>query len=266
MQSLPGRKRGASRILVTGASSGIGAALARHYAGSGRRLMLWGRDRTRLDAVASECRARGAEAETRSIDLADPQAARAALALDDDAFAFDLAILAAGLGDIRPDGALTERPELVIELGCVNFTTPAMMATLLAGHMAARGGGRIGLLGSVAAFHDLPYAPAYAGSKAGLTRFAAALRLGMRDHGVSVTLASPGFVDTPMSRRLDCAKPFLLDVETAAARIARAVDAGRAHLVLPWPFSVLRAAQALLPGPVARAILTRTRVVQTPRG
>ena len=262
---MPDRKRTASRILITGASSGIGAALARHYAAPGRRLLLWGRDQARLDAVAVACRARGAEAQTRSIDLAAPGAARAALASDDDAHEFDLAVLAAGLGDIRPDGASTERPELVMELGAVNFTTPAVMATLLAGRMAARDGGRIGLIGSVAAFHDLPYAPAYAGSKAGLTRFAAALRLGVRAHGVSVTLASPGFVDTPMSQRLDCAKPFLLDVEVAAARIARAIDGGRAHLVLPWPFSVLRAAQALLPGPLARAILTRTRVVQTPR-
>ena len=266
MQSLPDRKRGPGHILITGASSGIGAALARHYAAPGRRLLLWGRDPARLDAVAADCRSRGAETRTRSLDLADPAAARAALAEDDAAFGTDLAILAAGLGDIRPDGALTERPDLVAELGLVNFTTPAVMATALAGAMIARGGGRIALLGSVAAFHDLPYAPAYAGSKAGLARFAAALRLGVRGRGVSVTLISPGFIDTPMSRRLDCAKPFLLDVDVAAARIARAIERGRAHLILPWPFAVLRAAQALLPGPLARAFLTRTRVTQAPRG
>jgi len=253
------------RILITGGSSGIGAALARLHATPGVELVLWGRDRDRLASVAADCRARGAVVRSRALDLADPVAALAAVREDDATTHFDLVILAAGLGDIRADGAATEDPALVRELGEVNFTTPATLATALAAAMHARGAGRIALISSVAAFFDLPHSPAYAGSKAGLTRFAGALRLGLRGSGVSVTLVSPGFIDTPMSRRLDCAKPFLMPVDVAAARIARAIAQRRTHLVLPRPFAALRAAYALLPRPLGHAILTRTRVTQTPR-
>ncbi|MCQ8278619.1 SDR family NAD(P)-dependent oxidoreductase [Acetobacteraceae bacterium KSS8] len=255
-----GRRRLEPRtILVTGASSGIGAALALRYAGPGRLLLLWGRDRDRLDRVAAECRARGAETRTRSLDLAAQDTVLAALGEDDDATPVSLLILAAGLGDMRAADSVTEAPESVLRLGAVNFSVPAAMATLIGGRMARRGGGRIALIGSVAAFHDLPYAAAYAGSKAGLARFAGALRLGLEKHGVGVVLISPGFVDTPMSRRVRSAKPFLLPVDTAADRMAIAIDRNDAHLLLPWPFAVLGGLSAMLPPFMRRAILRRTR-------
>jgi len=252
-------------ILVTGASSGIGAALAVRYAAPGRVLILWGRDRARLEAVASACRAKGGEARIRRVELTDPAGVLAAAREDDAGAPVDLAILAAGLGDIRAAGAETEEPELALEVGLVNFTAATTLATAFAQAMAGRGRGQIVLLGSVAAFHDLPYAPAYAGSKAGLVRFAGALRLGLRKAGIGVTLVSPGFVDTPMSQRLHCAKPFLMPVDEAAARIQRAVESDRPHLILPWPFAVLRLLSGLLPGAANRWILKRTRVTQTPR-
>lgn len=261
----PGRPDPAC-VLITGASSGIGAALALRYARPGCHLLLWGRNRQRLDRVADSCRSAGATVGVRSLDLADPTAALAALAQDDGDTPIALAILAAGLGDMRQTGEATERPEMVLELGLVNFAVPSAMATLLAGRMGARGGGRIALLGSVAAFHDLPYAAAYAGSKAGLARFAGALRLGVQDLGVGVVLISPGFVDTPMSRRVRCAKPFLLGADQAAASIAVAIAANRAHLMLPWPFAILRTVSALLPPPLRRLVMRRTRAEQAPRG
>jgi short-subunit dehydrogenase len=131
--------------------------------------------------------------------------------------------------------------------------------------MAQRGCGQIALLGSVAAFHDLPYAAAYAGSKAGLARFATSLRLGLRDHRVGVTLVSPGFVDTPMSRRLRCTKPFLLQPGAAAKRIALAISHDQSHLIIPWQFALIGWASCLLPPPVRRWVMRRTRVEQAPR-
>jgi len=235
------------RILITGASGGLGSALARHYARPGVHLSLWGRDVARLSAVAAACRAAGATAEWRSLDLADLEAAVAALAAEDAAAPIDLAIIAAGQGDIRAPGDRVEHPELVARLGTINFTAPVTIAAAAATHMAARNAGRIVLIGSAAGFHSLPFSAAYSGTKAGLARFADALRLGVRDHGVSVTLVSPGFIDTVARRKIPGPKPMLIQPEAAAARIARAAAAGKAHLILPWPFALLRLFDRLLP-------------------
>jgi short-subunit dehydrogenase len=250
--------------MVTGASSGIGAALALHYAAPGRPLLLWGRDAARLEAVAERCRALGALARTRVLDLLQSEAVLPAIRADDAAAPVAFAIIAAGLGDIQQEGAATERPEYVRELGLVNFVAATVIATALAERMAGRGGGRLGLIGSVAGFQALPFAAAYCGSKAGLARFAEALHHGVRRHGVSVSLISLGFVDTPMSRRLVCAKPLLLSPEDAARQIASALARGRGHAVVPWPAALLQVAN-VLPGPVRRTLVGLVRVTQRQR-
>jgi short-subunit dehydrogenase len=221
--------------------------LALRYAAPGRSLLLWGRDPDRLHATAAACRARGADAITRSLDLADIAAVHAAIEADDIAGGIDCALLVAGLGDTLAPGDAAEDPAQVARLGQVNFVAPSAMAADLARRMAARGRGHIVLIGSAAAFHTLPFAAAYAASKAGLAHFAHALRIGVARHGVRVTLISPGFIDTAAARRTPGPKPFVMPPAIAADRIARAVADGRAHLVLPWPFALLRIADRLLP-------------------
>ncbi|MET1753964.1 SDR family NAD(P)-dependent oxidoreductase [Novosphingobium sp. RD2P27] len=235
------------RILITGASGGLGSALARFYARPGVALILWGRDKARLAAVAEDCRAAGAIAETHSLDLRDVTGAVAALLAEDESLPLELALFVSGVGDIRAAGDNVEDPELVARLGTINFVAPAALAAALAARMAARGEGRIVLVGSAAAFHALPFAAAYSGSKAGLARFADALRLGVREHGVKVTLVSPGFIDTPAGRQVPGPKPLMLAPQAAAACIAGAAARGRAHAIMPWPFSALRLLDRLLP-------------------
>jgi len=236
-----------TRVLITGASGGLGLALARVYAAPGCTLVLWGRDRARLEAVAALCRDAGAEAAIRMLDLTDLSAAMAAIEAEDAAGAIDLAIFAAGLGDIRAAGALVEDAAQVARLAIVNFVAPSAMASALAARMAARGRGRIVLVGSAAAFHALPFASGYAGSKAGLARFADALRIGVARHGVAVTLVSPGFFATAAGRTTPGPTPFLMTADVAAARIARAAERRRAHAIMPWPFAVLRLVDRALP-------------------
>lgn len=244
-----------NRILITGASSGLGAALARHYASPGRTLILWGRDRARLDSVAASCREAGARVTIRSLDLSDSAAAIVAVGQEDDAGAIDLALLVAGLGDTRAPGSLVEDAAQVARLGTVNFVATAAMAAALADRMVRRGEGQIVLVGSAAAFHALPFAAAYAGSKAGIARFAQALRLGVKANGVRVTLVSPGFIDTPGGRKASGARPFALHPPDAAARIAKAAARGQAHAIFPWPFKVLRWTDRLLPRPLRDRLL-----------
>ena len=174
---------------------------------------------------------------------------------DDEADPVDLAIFAAGLGDVRAAGAVVEDAGVVARLGTINFVAPAAMAAALAERMARRGHGRIVMIGSAAAFHALPFAAAYSGTKAGFARFAEALQIGVRQHGIKVTLVSPGFIDTTAARRTGGARPLSTQPDVVAARIARAAALGQAHAIMPWPFNLLRWFDRLLPRPLRERLL-----------
>lgn len=234
------------RILITGASGALGAALARARAAPGAALLLWGRNEQRLAVTAAACRSAGADVETLSIDFSDTAGMLAAIAETDAANPIDEALLAAGQGDTAAPGARAEDALQVARLAIINFAAPAALAAALADRMAARGHGRIVLIGSAAGFHALPFAPAYAGSKAGLTRFADALRLAVAGQGVQVTLVSPGFIDWPGGGR-PIPRALMTPLPAAARLVLAAADAGRAHVILPWPFAVLRLVDRLLP-------------------
>lgn len=235
------------RILIVGASGGLGSALALQYAAPGRTLLLWGRNHDRLAAVSDACHAVGAQTIVQSLDLQDSAAAIAATRAADESGIIDLVLIASGSGDIQAADALVEDPDQIARLGLVNFVAPCVIAATIAERMAARGEGHIVLIGSAAAFHALPFAPSYAGSKAGLARFAEALRINVAKHGVRVMLVSPGFIDTAAGRAVAGPKPLLLTPAAVAARIAGAVARQQAHLVLPWPFALLRLFDRLLP-------------------
>ena len=246
------------RILITGASGAIGGALARRLAAPGTHLLLWGRDMARLTLIATIGRAAGATVELRQIDLADTAAALAAIAADDSAGRIDSALLAAGQGDAVPPGQIVEPAEQVARLAVVNFAGPAALAAALATRMVARGRGRILLVGSAAAFHALPHAPTYAASKAGLARFADALRLAVAPHGVTITLVSPGFIDWAGGGR-PVPRALLLPLEEAARRILAAFDAGVGHAIIPRRFALLRLLDRALPGVARDALLRRLK-------
>ncbi|HET7085711.1 MAG TPA: SDR family NAD(P)-dependent oxidoreductase [Rhizomicrobium sp.] len=244
-------------ILITGASSGIGAALARAHARDGVTLLLWGRDEARLRETEAQCRALGAQTAIQSFDLSDTAGFAARLAEADKAAPIDLAIFNAGLGGTVPDSAYAEAPQSAQAIAQVNFVAPVVGASVLADAMARRGGGQIVLIGSISESFPLPMAPTYAATKAGLRLFAEALGLRLRRHGVSVTLVSPGFIDTPMSRKVTEPKPFLMTADAAAAVITRKIAARARVIVVPWQFAVIRALAGLLPRALVHWVLSR---------
>jgi len=246
----------ARTILITGASSGIGAALARVYAMPGNRLVLWGRNEERLTMIAEQCRTRGASPETACFDLADFGRLVEHLEAADTRNPFDLAIFNAGLGGSLPHGCAAQDVLAAERMASVNFTAPAIGANLIAERMAKRGHGRIVLVGSIAESFPLPMAPLYAGTKAGIALFAEALGLRIAKYGVGVTLVSPGFVDTPMSRSLEEPRPFLIDADAAAAIIARGIERGARRIVVPWQFAVIRTIAGFIPRALIRAFLS----------
>lgn len=244
-------------ILITGASSGLGAALARAYAGPNRTLILWGRDRARLEETAAACRTLSASVEYVNFDISDLERMATELEALDQRVPLDLAILNAGLGGTVPKHLKAEDPNRARDIALVDFASPVMAASVLAGRMAERGGGHIALIGSIAESFPLPMSPTYSGAKAGLALFAEALRIRMKRYGVQVSLVSPGFIDTPMSRSVDSPKPFLLNVDAAASAIRTRLARGSVRFVLPWPFSIVRATYRLIPRRISTMLLAR---------
>ena len=250
-------KMTASHILITGASSGLGAALARLYAAPGMHLTLWGRNNERLQAVAAVCRSKGADVETVTLDLHDVHAIEGHIDRSDDKRPIDIAIFNAGLGGITPQGRVVEHARRAFEVATTNFTAAAMAARTIAERMVKRKRGQIVLISSVAESIPLPMSPTYAGSKAGLKMFAESLRIRVKPHGVSVTLASPGFIDTPMSQQVTADKPFMITPEKAASILHRNITRRRKDFAFPWPYALVRKLFTWLPRFAQRAIVSR---------
>ena len=227
-------------VVITGASSGIGAALAKAYAGPGVRLSLLGRDAARLEAVAADCRSAGAEAVFHVGDVTDAAAMTAWLLTCETLRPVDLVIANAGIGGdqvVTGSGgeslALASRIMTTNVLGVMNSIIP-----LLPGFIARRCGGIV-IVSSLAAFIAIPDAPVYSASKAAVRIYGHGLRRLMAPHGVKVTIASPGFIDTPMSASLSSPRPFLWTAERAARHIAQGAARGKAELIFPFGLAAL---------------------------
>ncbi len=236
-------------ILITGATSGIGAALARDYAAPGVRLVLSGRNIERLEAVAADARAAGAEVETAIIDITDAESTGRWVEAADDAAPLDLAIANAGLsGGTHGGGESVAQANIIFATnmnGVVNTLNPALE------RMVARGRGQAALVSSLAGIRGLPGSPAYSASKAAVRVWGDAMRGRMAPRGVTVSIVCPGFVRTPMTDVNQYTMPMLMDVDKAAALIRRRLARGDAMIAFPWPMYLGVRLMAALPRPLA---------------
>lgn len=224
-------------ILITGASSGIGEALARLYAAPGVSLALTGRDGARLAAVAEAVRAKGATVLAETVDAADRAAVADFVARADAASPLDLVVANAGIGLGRPEPAALDahvRATFAVNVdGVFNTIHPAGAL------MAARGRGQIAIVASIAGYRGLATAPAYAASKAAVKAYGEGLRPWLRAHGIAVSVINPGFVVTRMTARNAFPMPFLMPVDRAAAIIRDGLARDRGRISFPWPMALL---------------------------
>ncbi|KQP56258.1 SDR family NAD(P)-dependent oxidoreductase [Methylobacterium sp. Leaf108] len=233
-------------ILITGASSGIGAALALHYAAAGTTLVLNARGLARLEGVAEACLAKGATVLTESLDVRDRAAVGAWLARIDAAHGLDLVIANAGINGGDPSGGV-ETEAAAFETVDVNLNGALNVALPGVTLMLARGRGQIALISSLAAFAPLPDAPAYSGTKAALLAHGLALRAKLKPHGVRINVVTPGYVKTAMGGDYEGWRPMEMSAEEAARRIARGLARDDEIVAFPQPLAALARLSALLP-------------------
>ncbi|MCS6892907.1 MAG: SDR family NAD(P)-dependent oxidoreductase [Rhodovarius sp.] len=238
-------------IVITGASRGLGAALARHWAAPGVDLALIARDAEALQQTAAACQAKGASTRLATLDVRDAQAMAAQLLAWDAARPFDLVVANAGVtAGTRPDGSF-EGPEAAARVIAVNLQGALNLVEPLLPRLTARRSGRVVLIASVAAFRGLPDSPAYCASKAGLWAYGESLRPLLALRGVGLTNVAPGFFASAMSDRFIARQPMKMSAEAAAARIAAAVARGAGRCIMPRRLGWLLRGLELLPAPLA---------------
>ena len=233
------------RVFITGASAGIGKALARHYAGTDTEIGLFARRRDQLEKLASSLPGRTALYPSDIIDTAALTAAA-----QDFLTRFgtpDLVIANAGIsvgthGDEIQD---VEKLRRVLE---VNVTGLAATLAAFAPAMRAAGKGTLCGIASVAGFRGIPGAGAYSSSKAAAIAWLEALRVELAGSGVSVVTICPGYIDTPMTQVNQYRMPFLISADDAAKRFARAIESKRRLAVIPWQMAIVSSLLRVMPG------------------
>jgi NAD(P)-dependent dehydrogenase (short-subunit alcohol dehydrogenase family) len=248
-----------NRVFITGASSGIGAALAREYAAQGATLGLLARRRDALEQLAAGLPG-GARHRIYAVDVLDHAAlAQAARDFIASAGGADIVIACAGVSH----GTLTEQQDDLQGFDTVFATnvnaTVATFAPFIEpmkrqGAAVAR---RLVGIGSVAGIRGMRGAGAYCASKAALHSYCESLRLEMKPYGIRVVTIAPGYIDTPMTRHNRFPMPFLMPAERFASRAARAIARGDSYRVIPWQMGLVAKLLRALPNALFDLVFSR---------
>lgn len=236
-------------IAITGASSGIGAALARHYAAPGITLYLHGRNKERLEQVAAACKKSGATVHIHVGDVRDAEDMRAWLADKPLNLAIANAGISAGIGG-GGESAAQAKEIFAINVDGVANTVYAALGTM-------QEQGQIAIISSLAGIRGLPSSPAYSASKASVRVWGEGLRGWLRPTGIHVCVVCPGFVRTPLTDVNPYHMPFLMEPEKAARLIARGLAKNKPRIAFPWQLYWPLLLLGALPMPVVDKLLAR---------
>jgi short-subunit dehydrogenase len=224
-------------IVITGASSGIGASLALAYAAPGIRLSLHGRQAERLNRIAEQAEKLGATTTIGLCDVTDSQAMRAWLLSCEALQPIDLVIANAGIS--AGTGAQGETEEQARSIFSVNLGGVLNTVHPLIQPMCDRRSGQIAIVSSIAGFRGFPGAPAYCGSKAAVRAYGEGLRGELKKFGIAVNVICPGYIKTPMTDVNKFPMPFIMSAERAAQIIQQGLAADRPRIAFPWIMAAL---------------------------
>ncbi len=233
-----------NNIFITGASSGIGESIARLYARQGAQLGLVARRAEFLERIADELEPRPA---VYALDVRDADALKAAATDFINRFGVpDIVIANAGVSR----GTLTEMPDdLKIFQEVFDINVMGMVNTFHAfvEPMKQQKRGTLVGIASVAGFRGIPGGGAYSASKAAAISYCESLRVELRGEGIAVVTICPGYIKTPMTAVNKFKMPFLIDVDEAVVRFARAIEAKTTFTVVPWTMGIAARILRVLP-------------------
>ena len=219
--------------LITGASSGIGEALAVACAGRGDRLFLCGRDTARLEAVAAKCVALGATTDTRTVDVRDAAAMREWICACDAKDPLERIFANAGVSTGEETEANARRTFDTNVGGCINTVFPAI--EVFKSGRGRRTRRQIVITSSIAGYAPLKACPSYSATKNCVKTWGLALRGALAPEGIEVNVVCPGFVRSRITDANTCPMPFFMEAPEAAAKILHGADRNRGIIAFPWP-------------------------------
>ena len=222
-------------ILITGASRGIGAALAHQYAETGVTLGLVARTEEGLAGIADQCREKGAEVEIGIVDISDIEAIQTWILQFDDMHSVDLLIANAGVMGRCGPGRQLETIEQAQWQFRINLEGTVNTVSATAPMMQERRSGQIAVLSSLAGHQPLADSPAYSASKAGLMAWSEAVAEFLAPDNIDVSVICPGYINTDMGRQFLKWSPFEISAEKAAYKIRNGLARKRSFISFPLP-------------------------------
>lgn len=242
--------------MITGASSGIGEALAVEFGRRGASVGLLARRVEALREVAEKVEATGASALAVAVDVRDAGAVKSAVGQVAARFGrIDVLVANAGKGDLTL--AREFDLEVATEVLSVNLLGAMNSVAAVLPEMIARGEGQIVGISSLAAYRGFPGSGAYCASKAALSTFFESLRVELRPGNIYVTTIHPGFIDTPMTRGRNQKMPFLQDTGRAAQLMLGAIETRRRTYAFPWQLATIARVGRWLPAALYDRMLAR---------
>jgi short-subunit dehydrogenase len=232
--------------MITGASSGIGGALAIELAKRGAKLGLVARRADVLTEIADRIKTLGSQSLVLPADVRDAASLRKAAAeLQSGLGPIDVLIANAGVGPSR-DGSDLDAAEVsnVININVIGATNS--VAAVIP-EMVARGQGHLVAISSLAGYRGLPKSAAYCASKAAVSAFFESLRLDLEPKGIAVTIIHPGFIKTPLTSGRDAQMPFLMELDDAVQKIVRAIEKRKKSYAFPWQLATIVRAGMVMP-------------------
>lgn len=234
-------------VFLTGASSGIGEALAIALARKGATLGLLARREELLKELAAKCEQAGGKASYFSVDVTDSKAvSEAAEKLRNEFGKIDVLIANAGIGGNNSE-TRNLNPDAVAKVININLLGAVNAVSAVLPEMLKNKSGHLVAVSSLAGFRGLPKSAAYSASKAGMTAFFESVRLDVQDNGVAVTIIQPGFIKTPLTSGRASKMPFLMELDDSIPHFINAIERRKKFAAFPWQLATLVRAGRIFP-------------------